>query len=73
MTLSRRRLLVASVGAAVVVPAVGLAQRLLSGLPLVAPHVRPGPDGTTGTRCAQCGADDHAMLDARCPSAPRVI
>jgi len=34
---------------------------------------RPGPDGTSATRCAQCGSPDHTMLDPRCPLAPRVL
>jgi hypothetical protein len=35
--------------------------------------VRPQANGTSATRCARCGARDHAMLDPRCPSAKRVI
>jgi hypothetical protein len=35
--------------------------------------LRPTPTGTSATRCAQCGASDHTMLDPRCPAAPRVI
>ena len=35
--------------------------------------VRPGPLGTSATRCAQCGSPEHAMLDARCPLARRVL
>ncbi len=34
---------------------------------------RPAASGTSATRCAQCGAGDHAMLDVRCPAAPRVL
>lgn len=34
---------------------------------------RPLASGTSATRCAQCGAHDHTMLDRRCPAAPRVI
>jgi hypothetical protein len=34
--------------------------------------LRPGPAGTTATRCAACGAGDHAMLDPRCPAARKV-
>jgi hypothetical protein len=31
--------------------------------------MRPAADGTSATRCALCGATDHAMLDPRCPRA----
>ena len=34
---------------------------------------RPDAWGTSATRCAQCGATDHTMLDPRCPLAPRVL
>lgn len=34
---------------------------------------RPTATGTSATRCAQCGAPDHTMLDPRCPLAPRVL
>jgi hypothetical protein len=34
---------------------------------------RPAAAGTSATRCAACGAPEHAMLDRRCPAAPRVI
>lgn len=38
-----------------------------------APGLRPPTSGTSATRCALCGADDHSMLDPRCPAAKRVI
>jgi hypothetical protein len=31
--------------------------------------MRPPADGTSATRCALCGAANHAMLDPRCPRA----
>lgn len=31
--------------------------------------MRPAANGTSATRCALCGAADHAMLDPRCPRA----
>lgn len=31
--------------------------------------MRPAASGTSATRCALCGAADHAMLDPRCPQA----
>jgi len=34
---------------------------------------RPATAGTSATRCAQCGAPDHTMLERRCPAAPRVL
>lgn len=72
MAVTRRRLLVA----VAIAPALLAARR---GVELAADAVsgairsaRPAPDGTSATRCAQCGAVDHAMLDPGCPLAPRV-
>jgi hypothetical protein len=65
--LSRRRLLI-PLAAATVTYAVAAA------IPAAraAAARRPAPSGTSATRCAQCGANDHTMLDRRCPAAPRV-
>jgi hypothetical protein len=38
-----------------------------------APSLRPTGGGTSATRCALCGASDHAMLDPRCPAARQVL
>ncbi len=72
MAISRRHLL----AAAAAVPAflalrrgAELAGDVVAG---AARGARPAPDGTSATRCAQCGAADHTMLDPRCPLAPRV-
>ncbi|HEY6958138.1 MAG TPA: hypothetical protein VI814_04880 [Candidatus Limnocylindria bacterium] len=65
--LSRRRLLVPFAAAtftyalAAIVPAARAAAAR-----------RPAAWGTSATRCAQCGAQGHTMLDPRCPRAPRV-
>jgi hypothetical protein len=66
--LTRRRVLVSlAVVSANSLLAATLAARAI---PL---HGRPAPAGTSATRCAQCGASDHNMLDRRCPAAPRVM
>lgn len=73
MALSRRLLLAAaaSVPALIVLRrgAEVAAQAVLG----AARGARPASDGTSATRCAQCGASDHTMLDERCPMAPRVL
>lgn len=71
--ITRRRLLV---GAAAI-PALAVANhtaRSLAGIVgSTVRAVRPPADGTSATRCARCGARDHAMLDPRCPAAKPVI
>ena len=71
--LTRRRLLL---GAAAI-PALAAANHAARSVAGVVGNtvraVRPPADGTSATRCARCGARDHAMLDPRCPSAKRVI
>jgi hypothetical protein len=73
MHLTRRRLLL---GAAAI-PALAGADRVsrsIAGIVGSAVRaVRPPVDGTSATRCARCGAGDHAMLDTRCPAAKRVV
>ncbi len=73
MRITRRRL----VAAALSLPVIALAGR---GISLVGDAVsgairgaRPAADGTSATRCAQCGSPDHTMLDATCPMTPRVL
>ena len=66
--LMRRRAILPLAGAmatALVASAVGAARAFALG-------ARPAPSGTSATRCAQCGAPDHTMLDARCPRAQHV-
>lgn len=71
--ITRRRLLL---GAAAI-PALAAADRAARSIAGVVGStvraIRPPADGTSATRCARCGARDHAMLDARCPAAKRVI
>jgi len=73
MSLSRRGLLTAVVAA----PALFVAGRGLrvagEAVGGAIRAVRPPANGTSATRCAHCGAADHAMLDPRCPAAKRVI
>jgi hypothetical protein len=72
MAISRRHLLVAAAS----VPALLVVRRgaevagdVIAG---AARGARPSPEGTSATRCAQCGSPDHTMLDPRCPLAPKV-
>jgi hypothetical protein len=72
MGLTRRRLVAAAVaGPALFLVGRGLrrAGDLVDGAVRAA---RPPADGTSATRCARCGAADHAMLDPGCPLAKRV-
>lgn len=55
----------------VALPAAFLGARALAAARKAAAFARPGAEGTSATRCALCGARDHAMLD--CPDAPAVV
>lgn len=66
---SRRTLLLTALS----LPAAWAVGRLAGPLTAAAIAVRPPASGSSATRCAACGAADHAMLDARCPAAPRVL
>jgi 4-hydroxy-3-methylbut-2-enyl diphosphate reductase IspH len=66
---SRRRLLAGLVGA----PLAGAAAVTATRLGANAAVLRPGAHGTSASRCAQCGARDHTMLDAACPASPEVV
>jgi hypothetical protein len=55
------------------VPAAAVGARALGALAATAFASRPSARGSSTTRCAQCGATAHAMLDPSCPDAPRVI
>ena len=73
MVVSRRRLLTAAAMLPVLAAArfaVELAGEVIA---TVARSARPAASGTSATRCAQCGASDHAMLDPSCRLAPRVL
>jgi hypothetical protein len=72
MAISRRHLIVAAVTLPVLLAArrgVEIAGDVVAG---AVRDARPAPDGTSATRCAQCGSPDHTMLDPRCPLAPRI-
>jgi hypothetical protein len=73
LALSRRRLILAAAS----LPALAVAGRGISllgdAVAGAARAARPAGDGTSATRCAQCGASDHSMLDPRCPLAPKVL
>jgi hypothetical protein len=73
MRITRRHLLAAGVA----LPGLLVAQRGAALVGEVAAGAiraaRPAADGTSATRCAQCGSPDHTMLDPRCPLAPRVL
>jgi hypothetical protein len=66
---SRRRLLALFVTAPLAVTGAFAAARVGAN----AAMLRPGAAGSSSRRCAQCGARDHAMLDAACRAAPRVV
>jgi hypothetical protein len=65
---SRRRLLLA----AATIPLAVAVMRIGDAYQAAGEALRPLPAGTSGTRCAACGAYDHAMLDPGCPETPRV-
>ena len=66
----RRRGVIAAIASAPAVLAVG---HLVASGRAVIPFLRPPTAGSSTARCAQCGADDHTMLDASCPAAPAVV
>ncbi len=73
MAVSRRQLIAAAATLPVLLvlrSGLGAAGDLLAGAVRTA---RPGPDGTSATRCAQCGSPDHTMLSPLCPLAPKVL
>ncbi|HEX6418681.1 MAG TPA: hypothetical protein VFZ77_09295 [Acidimicrobiales bacterium] len=66
----RRRRVLGAVAAAPAAVALG---RLAAGALRAVPLARPPGAGSSATRCAQCGAAGHTMLDPSCPSAPGVV
>lgn len=73
MRWTRRRLLAAGLGLPVILVARLGADALAAVARAAIRGARPSADGTSATRCAQCGSADHTMLDPRCPLAPRVL
>ena len=72
MAISRRRLIVAGISIPILLAARRGAEVAGEALDGAVRAARPGGSGTSATRCAQCGASDHGMLDPRCPLAPKV-
>jgi hypothetical protein len=68
MTRSTRRTVI---GALLAAPGVAFGARAMAGVRRNAALVRPAASGTSATRCACCGGDDHSMLS--CPSSPEVL
>jgi hypothetical protein len=58
---------------ALALPAAFAGARLISTAADGVRAARPRAAGTTTSRCASCGGNDHTMLDPRCPSAPEVV
>ena len=73
MPLTRRDLLRIGAFAPVGFVAGRAAAKVSDAITRSAPGLRPRAAGTSATRCAACGANDHTMLDPRCPAAKRVI
>ena len=73
MAVSRRRLLAAAASLPILLVARRGAELAGDAIAGAARSARPAADGTSATRCAQCGSPDHTMLDAACPLAPRVL
>ena len=69
MPVTRRRLLTAVGAVAAFVVAERGARAAADAVGRAVTAMRPTPSGTSATRCALCGAADHAMLDPRCPRA----
>lgn len=65
---SRRGLLIGLLA----VPAAALGGRVMGVFTTAASRLRPRASGRSTTRCAQCGAAGHTMLDPSCPAAPRM-
>jgi hypothetical protein len=73
MPITRRQLLAATTLVPIGLTVSVLALRAEALIQSAAPAMRPAASGTSATRCALCGAGDHAMLDPRCPGARQVI
>ena len=73
MPLTRREILRIGAFAPAGFVAARAAAKVSDAVTRAAPGLRPQAAGTSATRCAACGANDHTMLDPRCPAAKRVI
>ncbi len=73
MGISRRHLLIVAATLPVVAVVERAGRSVADALERGIVAIRPRGDGTSATRCAQCGSPDHTMLDPRCPLAPRVL
>ena len=73
MALTRRRLLVVAATLPVLLVARRGVELAGDAIARAVQYARPAASGTSATRCAQCGAPDHAMLDPNCALAPRVL
>ncbi len=68
MTFSRRHVLRLAMAVPIGLAVMPLAATYGRAMKSVAGQVRPQPSGTSASRCAVCGSDDHAMLDSTCPA-----
>jgi hypothetical protein len=59
------------IGTLLAAPGVAVGARAMAQVRRHATLIRPDAAGTSSTRCASCGADDHTMLS--CPSNPVVV
>jgi hypothetical protein len=73
VAISRRRLIVAGIAVPILLVARRGAEVAGDAVAGAVRGARPGPTGTSATRCAQCGSADHTMLDPVCPLAPKVL
>jgi hypothetical protein len=73
LDISRRGLLLAAVAVPSLYAARQVASSISDATRAAVRAARPTASGTSASRCAQCGAPDHTMLDPRCPLAPRVL
>lgn len=73
MALSRRHLLVVAASVPAFLAARQAGELLAEAVLAAARGARPSPDGTSASRCAQCGSPDHDMFHPGCPLAPRVL
>lgn len=69
MPVTRRRLLIAAGAASAFVVTERGVRAASDVVGRAVAAMRPAASGSSVTRCALCGAADHAMLDPRCPRA----
>ena len=73
MRFARRTFLAATLATASAPFVEPVARSIADAMTGAAKAARPASSGTTATRCAQCGSNEHSMLDRRGPMAPRVV